>query len=699
MRRKVGALALGVSLVAAAAVRGQQQAAPHKVLAVGELLHDARLTRQYNIDKPHQFRAEYADTAQWERRAKEIRAQILVANGLWPMPDKTPLKPVVHGKIDRDDYTVEKVYFASMPGHYVTGNVYRPKGKPGKLPAVLCPHGHWNNGRFYEQQEAAAKKDVEKGAEKTLEGAIYPLQARCAMLARLGCVVFHYDMVGYADSKAIEHRKGFTDVEADLRLQSFMGLQTWNSIRAMDFVTSLEDVDANRIAVTGASGGGTQTMILAAIDPRVAVSVPAVMVSANMQGGCVCENAPHLRVGTNNIEFAAAYAPKPQAMTGANDWTRDIEYRGLPELKAIYGLFGAQDKVSAKYFPFDHNYNQVSREMMYNWVNEHLNLGAAKPVAEKPFVPVKPAELSVFDASHPRPADEKDAAKLRQWMTAISDVQLAELAEENPAEYRRVVSAAARVMAGGGAPGRGEIVVSRSTGPIDMGTVVVERGLAGRRGTDEQVPYVRLMPRGWKGTVVVWAHPEGKKSLYESDGKYARPVADLLLAGVTVVGFDMLGAGESQPLAAREGKYANQTYGAFIYGYNRVLLAERARDLLTVAGMVKGWQGTKVVNVVASGKAGVPALLARAAAPDALGKSVIDVAGFDFGEVKEIGHEMMLPGALKYGGVWGLAAAGEGGETVLLNGPKGERPGIVGKTKGLKVEEGKAEDKVAALGQ
>jgi dienelactone hydrolase len=657
------------------------------------------LSRHYHIDNPHQFRAEYSDKAQWEKRAQEVRQQLLVANGLWPMPDKTPLKAVIHGKIERDEYTVEKVYFASMPGHYVTGNLYRPKGRSGKLPAVLCPHGHWNNGRFYEQNEAAAKKEMERGAEKTLEGAMYPLQARCAMLARMGCVVFHYDMVGYADSKAIPHRQGFTDVEADLRLQSFMGLQTWNCIRAMDFVTSLEDVDPARVAVTGASGGGTQTMILAAIDPRVAVSFPAVMVSANMQGGCICENAPYLRVATNNIEFAAAYAPRPQAMTGANDWTRDIEFRGLPELKAVYGLFGAQDKVSAKYYPFDHNYNQVSREMMYNWVNEHLKLGAAKPVTEKPFTPVKPAELSVFDSSHPRPADEKDAAKLRQWMTAISDVQLAELSEENPAEYRRIVSVAARVMTGGAAPGKGELVVSRSTGPIDTGAVVIERGLAGRRGTDEQIPYVRLMPRGWKGTVVIWAHPEGKKSLYEPDGRYTRAVADLLLGGVTVIGFDMLGVGESQPLAAREGKYANQTYGGFIHGYNRALVAERARDLLTVVGMARGWHGTKAVHVVASGKAGVPALLARAAAPDALGKSIIDLAGFDFAQVKEAGHEMMLPGALKYGGVWGLAAAGEGGQTVLLNAPKGERPGIVGKTKGLTLEDGNADEKIAGLGQ
>src|SRR5262249_47508999 len=151
-------------------------------------------------------------------------------------------------------------------------------------------------------------------------GARYPLQARCAQLARMGCVVFHYDMVGNADSTAVAHAAGFTDADALLRLQSAMGLQTWNSVRALDFLTSLPDVDPRRIGVTGASGGGTQTFILCAIDDRPAVAFPAVMVCTQMQGGCVCENAPYLRQGTGNVEVAGLFAPKPLGMTGANDW-------------------------------------------------------------------------------------------------------------------------------------------------------------------------------------------------------------------------------------------------------------------------------------------------------------------------------------------------------------------------------------------
>src|SRR5919108_699085 len=176
------------------------------------------------------------------------------------------------------------------------------------------------------------------------------------------------------------------DAAAELRAQSFMGLQTYNSVRALDFLLSLPEVDAKRIGVTGASGGGTQTFILCAIDDRPAVAFPAVMVSTEMQGGCVCENCSYLRQGTGNVEIAGLFAPKPLAMSGAHDWTIEIETKGLPELKALYRLYGAEDRVMARAFPqFKHNYNQVSREVMYNWFNKHLRLGQPEPVVEKPF--------------------------------------------------------------------------------------------------------------------------------------------------------------------------------------------------------------------------------------------------------------------------------------------------------------------------
>ena len=156
------------------------------------------------------------------------------------------------------------------------------------------------------------RKQIVQGAERFEDGGRTPLQSRCVQLARMGCVVFHWDMIGYADSQQLSfelaHRFakqraemnrsvgwGLYSPQAESHFQSVMGLQALSSIRALDFLLSLPDVDRTRIGVTGASGGGTQTFILSAIDPRVTVSFPAVMVSTAMQGGCTCENACGLR--------------------------------------------------------------------------------------------------------------------------------------------------------------------------------------------------------------------------------------------------------------------------------------------------------------------------------------------------------------------------------------------------------------------
>src|SRR5205823_5834549 len=168
------------------------------------------------------------------------------------------------------------------------------------------------------------------------------------------------------------------------------------------------------------------------------------------QGGCVCENAPYLRVGTGNVELAGLFAPKPLAMTGARDWTIDIESKGLPELKALYRLYDAEDRVLARCFPqFGHNYNQVSREVMYGWFNKHLRLAHAEPVRERSLVPVPPKELSVYDDDHPRPGDEVGADGVRRVLTEQAHKQMAALAPTDAtrlAEFRRVVSKALHVM-------------------------------------------------------------------------------------------------------------------------------------------------------------------------------------------------------------------------------------------------------------
>src|SRR5262245_42217364 len=188
---------------------------PARVLPPGQKPADARLGKPKDLNGYFPFTPP-ATKAEWDQRRRLVRERILVATGLWPLPEKTPLNPVIHGRIERDGYTIEKVFFASLPGHYVSGNLYRPtNGAAGaKRPGVLFAHGHWANGRLHDAGEKAAAEQVNQGAEKTVEGARFLLQALPSQLARMGCVVFHYDMVGVADSKAIGHGQGFTDAEA-----------------------------------------------------------------------------------------------------------------------------------------------------------------------------------------------------------------------------------------------------------------------------------------------------------------------------------------------------------------------------------------------------------------------------------------------------------------------------------------------------
>jgi dienelactone hydrolase len=577
------------------------------------------------------------------------------------MPDRQPVNPVIHGKIDRDVYTIEKVFFASYPGHYVSGNLYRPKGKPGKRPGVLSPHGHWKNGRFYEATEAEVQAQLKQGAEKTLAGARFPLQARCAQLARMGCVVFHYDMVGNADSRQIKHAAGFTDAQAELHLQSFMGLQTYNSIRALDFLSSLPDVDPDRIGVTGASGGGTQTFILCAVDDRPKVAFPAVMVSTAMQGGCVCENCSYLRQGSGNIEIAGLFAPKPLAMSGANDWTLEIETKGLPELKDLYRLYQAADSVSAKCFPqFGHNYNQVSRELMYNWFNRHLHLGQNEPVQEEPFVPVPPAELSVFDGNHPCPADAANVTELREHLTKLAQDRLGRLnatTAEGLAGFRQIFGTAFRVMIHEDLP-LPDQVEAKSIAVTDVENGHLRKILLERKGQREQIPIVVLSPRTASRNVLIWLHPSGKTSLFDG-GKLDSMARRSLESGVSIVAPDVFATGE---FGANPNYRVNTKYAGFTFGYNRPLLANRVHDILTVIAFAQKEMKADAIDLVGFEKAGPWALLARALCKDAVRRTLVDANLFDFTRVNSADDEMMLPGALKYGGLTtaaGLCAPAE----------------------------------------
>lgn len=335
-------------------------------------------------DMLQRMAAEFDTKEKWLARAERIRHGVLEGLKLQRLPEPCPLKPIRHSVRNQNGYTVENVAFESLGGFWVTGNLYLPAGTKNsdvKIPGVLCPHGHLADNRLIEQT-----------------------QKRCAALARMGAAVLAYDMIGYGESSQIPHGHS-----------QGARLQTYNSRRALDFLLSLGNVDEQRLAVTGESGGGTQSFLLAAVDPRIDVSVPVVMVSAAFYGGCTCESGMPIHKSpqheTNNVEIAASIAPKPLLLISCGaDWTKNVPNVEFPYVKRIYELLGAADNVENAHFADEqHDYGPSKREAMYRFLARHLKLDLpsicdASGKIDESFITVHDRDdLLVFTTAHPRP--------------------------------------------------------------------------------------------------------------------------------------------------------------------------------------------------------------------------------------------------------------------------------------------------------
>ncbi|WZO96631.1 acetylxylan esterase [Isosphaeraceae bacterium EP7] len=569
---------------------------------------------------------------EWSDRAEAVRDQLRVTLGLLPEPPKTPLKPRVFGRVEREGYTIEKVVLETLPGFLLSGNLYRPAGSTSRRPAILCPHGHGPEGRVGEMT-----------------------QSRCIRLAKLGAVVFSYDMVGYIDSKPFGHE--FSNDHLTRWGLSLATMQTWNSIRALDWISSLDDVDPARIGCTGESGGGTQTFLLTALDQRIKVSAPVVMVSATFQGGCVCENAAGLRHDTDNVEFAALCAPRPLKLVGATgDWTAETMTRAYPTLRQVYKLYGTTDRISADVFDFPHNYNQTSRNAVYPFLGRWL-LGNrdAKSTLEGEQSLERPDDLRTFPTDGRTDAGLRSAAEIEAQQTAKLSSQIEALAPADSSERweagRALLSRTHRIRAGVVVPRPAELV-EKERHQANIGRVSVRHSVIGR-GPDEEIPVVMLMPQNPSGRLTVVFDRQGKAGLIDAAGAWNPTVGALLGCGQTVVGFDPIYIGEAfdhaSPSRTRPGVVHFNTY-------NKSLAADRMQDLATVIA----WAGSRTdvteVNLIAGPDVAPLALLALPSMPG-LGRTAIDLDGFDFGDgTKPVPAALDLPGVLQFGGLHAAAA-------------------------------------------
>ncbi len=607
----------------------------------------------------------------WDARKDDVRRQILVAEGLWPMPTKTPLNAVVHGKVEGDGFTVEKVYFESAPGFFVTGSLWKPKTIKSKVPGILFAHGHWKDARLALSDPDKTRAEIAAGGERFEKGGRSIFQALCVQLARMGCIVWQWDMLSDSDSVQIPREVvhafktqrpemnttenwGLFSPQAEARCQSIMGLQTWNAVRSLDFLLSLPEVDPERTAITGASGGGTQTMLLAAIDDRIKLSFPCVMVSTSMQGGCTCENASLLRINTGNVEFAGLFAPKPQGMNTANDWTKEMATKGFPDLQKLYTTYGKKDNVfllRGEHFP--HNYNAVTRSAFYTFVNKHFKLGLPSPVIEQDYEPLTKEQLTVWDDKHPAPKanDPNFERTLLKYLDEDAEKQL-------DASGADVLRKGVEVIIGRTYDKAGK-VEWKLNDKQDRGNHLEMTGILTNKTYNEELNVAWMYPKQWNGRVVIWLDDKGKSGIQNED------VKKLVAKGIAVVGADLLfQAGEP---AKQNRVVANpREFAGYTYGYNHALFAQRTHDVLTLVSFLRNTKvgdhpSPKTVCLAAFGpQTGPIAVAASALAGGAVDRNAVDTHGFRFGKLLDYRDPMFLPGGAKYRdlpGILSLCAA------------------------------------------
>ncbi|MFO0909936.1 MAG: CocE/NonD family hydrolase [Isosphaeraceae bacterium] len=447
----------------------------------------------------------------------------------------------------------------TLPGFTLSGNLYRPVGKTGKLAAVLCPHGHWADGRVNPE-----------------------VQQRCIRLAKLGFVVFMYDMVGYNDSKSFGH----TFLNDRLRRWglSLVSLQTWDSIRVLDWISSLPDVDPTRIGCTGESGGGTQTFLLTAVDDRIAVAAPIVMVSDYFRAAASARTAPGCASAPTTS--SSPPWPRPMKLVGATgDWTARTMTHAYPAIRQVYQLLGKPERLSADLFDYKHNYNQTSRNAVYPFLAHWLlGLDASVNTDEGDQKVEKPEDLWTFTKETPAPTEPKTPAALENDLVRLLTWQIEALSPASataPATWdasRSFLATSHRIRTGIVSP-PAPALAATEVRRVAHGDVTLVHSWVGRRAVGESIPVLRAIPKNATGKLTVLMVPGGKAAFLQPGSAAGGLAMALLARGQSVVAFDPLFVGESVDAAKPALKRPDT---AHFETYNHGNAGEQLQDLATV---------------------------------------------------------------------------------------------------------------------
>ncbi|HLW67167.1 MAG TPA: acetylxylan esterase [Gemmataceae bacterium] len=342
--------------------------------------------------------------ADWEAKRPRLKQEYFDMLGLNPLPEKTPLSVTVTGTVERGDVVIEKLHFQSRPGLYVTGNLYRPKKSDGKLPTILYVCGHSGKGR-----------DGNKTA----------FQDHGMWFASNGYICLIIDSLQLGEVPGVHHGTyGIRNenyaltkdpVETRWRWQARgytpAGVECWNGIRAIDYLVSRPDVDAERIGVTGISGGGAATIWIAAADERVKVAVPVSGMSdlecyvSNkiINGHCDCM----LMINTFGWEWttiAALIAPRPMLFCNSDNdpiFSMDGNKRISARLRQLYKMYEKPDLFDDYVSSGGHAYRPDLRVAIFKFINKHLKSDTA-PVKDADFQPLPGKELRAFADELPK---------------------------------------------------------------------------------------------------------------------------------------------------------------------------------------------------------------------------------------------------------------------------------------------------------
>jgi|GEM_PF-119133 len=606
---------------------------------------DERLLTSRGINTVYDDMPVYNSKEEWEKRKEFLRQQILVAAGLWPMPPKNPLKPHYYQKIDHDKYTVETVSIETYPGYFLVGDIYRPKGK-GHFPAILTPHGHFNFGRFNNDS-------------------INSIPGRCINFALQGYVVFSYDMVGYNDTKQVGHAFA-NDSISRLYGINLLGLQLRNSIRALDFLLSLPDVDTSRVGITGASGGATETFLLTAVDNRFQATAPVNMVSNNMQGGDLCEGAPGLRINTFNVEISAMAAPKPLLLVSDTyDWTYNTRNTIVPLVRSIYHLYHAEDKLKNAHFDYVHNYNKASREAAYEFFGKWLMHDSDEiHFREKPFVADSPENLLAFmnhlDSRRAKSFSELptteyhdvpnnlDEAGLKALLKNIYSKQLDQYwpkARKSLDTFNFLYGTAFRHLTGFAAP---QAIDCKIMGSVKGKDFTAIRFLISGKDKNDWIPCVLYQPLGKAKSTVIVTADDGKDHWVEKDKGTPNDIIEkLLYQKCNVLAPDLFKQGEHvlQPGT----KTLRDENDKVFTVYNLTDRQEQIQDLITIIHFIKeSGNLSHDINLYSTGNTGITSLLLATATTD-VNKYLLDGNHFN----PDTDQEMLMleiPGIMRVGG-------------------------------------------------